>query len=35
MLTEGRIGEAVSLTVLRPTERKVLEVIPAESPRRE
>ena len=33
LLTEGGIGETWSLTVLRPTERRVLEVVPAESPR--
>jgi S1-C subfamily serine protease len=34
-LTEGRIGTPATVTVLRPTERKVLEIVPAESPRRE
>ncbi len=34
LLTEGRIGAPAPLVVLRPTERKVLQVVPAESPPR-
>ena len=33
VLTEGRIGVAARLTVLRPTERRELTIVPAESPR--
>jgi S1-C subfamily serine protease len=32
MLTESQIGVAARLAVLRPTERKVLEIVPQESP---
>ena len=32
VLTEARIGVAASLTVLRPTEKTELEIVPAESP---
>ena len=32
MLTEGNIGVPATLTVLRPTEKRVLEVVPVESP---
>jgi S1-C subfamily serine protease len=35
LLTDGGIGRATTITVLRPTERQVLEIVPAESPRRE
>jgi S1-C subfamily serine protease len=31
LLTEGRIGVRTALTVVRRTEKRVLEVIPAES----
>src|SRR5205085_10548690 len=35
LLTDARIGVATTLSVLRPTEKAVLEVTPAESPTRE
>jgi len=34
-LTEGRIGAAAELDVLRPTERQTLRIVPEESPRRD
>jgi S1-C subfamily serine protease len=34
LLTDGGIGVPTSLTVLRPTERRVLEIVPAETPAR-
>jgi S1-C subfamily serine protease len=34
-LTEGRIGVPAALTVLRPTETRKIEVVPAEVPGRD
>ena len=35
LLTEGQIGVPARMTVLRPTEKRVLEVVPIESPPRD
>jgi S1-C subfamily serine protease len=35
LLTDGGIGVPTTLTVLRPTERRVIEVTPTETPVRD